>query len=148
MNSSLFKHLSLGALTIQLCTGVALAQEVPSMVGTWDGQNYGINVDGSQVNPSSSWKKPELSSRTIRLEITKQKDRRFWGEIFANGKSEGPFIGVLSMDGKIVSMVCPNAIATGIFTGIGKIEYCTSDASISTGNQLFSASCSQLTKTK
>ena len=146
MNARFLKHISLGAITLQLGTGAALAQALPSMVGTWNGQSHTISVDGSQVSPSSSWAKPALTGRAISLQVAQQNERRFWGNVYANGKLEGPFIGVLGLDGKTVALVGPNASAMGALIGNNKIQYCYTDASTSTGNALFTASCSELVK--
>jgi hypothetical protein len=146
MNFNLLKHISLGAIAVQFGTGVAFAQTVPNMVGAWSGQSHTISVDGSQINPSSTWDQPALTSRAISVQVTQQKDRRFWGKVYANGKSEGPFIGVLGSDGKTAAFVGPNATSLGTLIGSNKIQYCYTDASTSTGNSLFTASCSELVK--
>jgi hypothetical protein len=144
MKANLLKNLSLCGIAAQLCTGVALAQSPPSMLGTWNGESHTISVDGNQINRTSSWEKPALTDRKITVEVTQQKDRRFWGNVYANSKLTGPLIGVVGVDGKTVVMVGPNATATGILVGKNELEYCYTDANIATGNSLFTASCSEL----
>jgi hypothetical protein len=144
MNSNLLKKLSLCGIATQLGTGIALAQPTPSLIGTWTGESHSISVDGSTTNPTSSWEKPALGARKITLEVTQQKDRRFWGKVYANGQLQGPFIGVLGVDTKTVSLIGPNAKAIGTLLGNNEIEYCYLDANIASGNSLYAASCSEL----
>jgi hypothetical protein len=129
MNSNLLKKLSLCGIATQLGTGIALAQPTPSLIGTWTGESHSISVDGSTTNPTSSWEKPALGARKITLEVTQQK---------------GPFIGVLGVDTKTVSLIGPNAKAIGTLLGNNEIEYCYLDANIASGNSLYAASCSEL----
>jgi len=80
--------------------------------------------------------------------VTQQKGRRFWGTVYANGERQGPFIGVLGVDGKTAALVGPNATAMGTLQSANEIEYYYTDASTSTGNSLYTASFSELFKTK
>ncbi len=78
------------------------------------------------------------------MEVTQQKDRRFWGKVYANGELQGSFIGVLGVDRKTVALIGQNANAIGTLLGNNEIEYCYLDANIASGNSLYAASCSEL----
>lgn len=148
MSAPLIKNIVLAAVGTPLLTGVALAQSIPSMVGTWKGTSSTITVPmqttASQIG--HDWNKPVFLERKIEMHITNQKGNRFWGKVFGNGKLDGSLIGAIGADGKTVAMVGPNATSFAFLLSPSRLNYCYTDPDVTTGDKAYKAGCSTLIK--
>ena len=95
-------------LSLLCAGGVASAQTVVDMKGTWTGTSKSI-VSGLPAHhpadlPAKNAGGNRLTEIKITLKIDGQDDRRFWGTQGSTAKLE-PVIGVISPDGKRVRIV-------------------------------------------
>jgi hypothetical protein len=104
-----FVSLPMLALAV-LCagTGIAGAQSMVDMKGTWTGMSKSIVSGLPPHHPTSTPSKlagpHRLTELKITIKIEGQQDGRVWGTLGSAAKVE-PIIGVLSPDGKRLRMV-------------------------------------------
>jgi hypothetical protein len=115
----MFRYLILLPLLVSsLCVpGIASAQSMLDMKGTWTGTSRSIVSGLPSHHPATVAAKPAGPNRLTELKFTikvdGQQDSRFWGTVSSAAKVD-PFIGVLSADGKQLRMVLQNG---GVFDG-------------------------------
>ena len=113
---------------VVLCAGagIAGAQSMPDLKGTWSGTSKSIVAGLAPHHPTSTPSKPAGPNRLTEVKFTAkvegQEDSRFWGTQGSATKVE-PFIGVLSTDGKRLRIVTQGgAIIEGLVTSPDSIE--------------------------
>lgn len=133
-----FLSLSMISLAV-LCTGagIASAQSMPDLKGTWSGTGKNIVAGLAPHHPTSTPSKPAGPNRLDEVKFTAkvegQEDGRFWGTQGSATKVE-PFIGVLSADGKRLRIVTQGGgLIEGVVTSPDSIEifYTEHEAGIS-----------------
>jgi hypothetical protein len=98
----------LGFATLCTGAGVAGAQSIPDMKGSWTGTGKTIvkgaaphHAENTAAKPAGKYK---LSEIKFTITIEGQQDVRFWGTVGSPAKVE-PAIGAISADGKRFRMV-------------------------------------------
>lgn len=116
-----------------LVAAPALAADVPSLLGTWSGEQEGAGArDGFKKGP-------------VTLIVGEQQGRAFTGKvIYPQGAGEGssPFYGSIATDGRMVSIADEDGAAFGTVEG-DTLQLCY----VETGADAASA-CVELTRQK
>jgi len=131
---------------------VAFAQEVPNLVGTWEGTLHGMSVGaGPAPGPrpeGGTWDKPVIEEAKVITRVTGQQGRYFWGEReFANGQKY-KMMGMFTDGNKdflgVVSTGHQGPHFSGTFAD-GKMQWCVGATPL-TGSGRYDVACSTSTR--
>lgn len=106
------------------CTGAGLccaAEEIPSMVGTWQIVSEGGVLAKNGVIAPTTHHSGDFSNLTAEYTVTKQKGRVFHG-VFTGPKGSKPIIGVIGMDNQTLFSSDQDGFAEGKFVSKDKIH--------------------------
>jgi hypothetical protein len=121
-----FSLLMLSLAVLCAGAGIASAQSMPDLKGTWTGTSKSIVAGLAPHHPTTTPAKPAGPNRLTEVKFTikvdGQEDGRFWGTHGSVTKVE-PFIGVLSSDGKRLRVLTQGGgVIDGVVTSPDSIE--------------------------
>ena len=121
-----FSLLMLSLAVVCAGAGIAGAQSLPDLKGTWTGTSKSIVAGLAPFHPTTMPAKPagpnRLTEVKFTIKIEGQEDGRFWGTLGSAAKVE-PIIGVLSPDGKRLRVILQGGgMIDGVVTNPDTIE--------------------------
>ena len=126
--STFNKIIAISALALVSYSGVATAQEVPNLIGTWTGNIVGGALSGA-LNHSPEQKEPVFADRAREwtLTIEKQDGTGLIGTWSTTTKSE-PLVGVIRQDNvNVVLADSDNTFDARLLSG-SEMELCAQEA--------------------
>ena len=128
------------------------ADRAPNIKGKWVGKTYSIVAGSGGHWPTNkgTFENPGLFEKDVVIEVTEQKDRRFWGvqTISGNGEStQEPMIGELTGRGnRTVVIVDTDGYLNGQLVSANVLSFCYTQAGGKTPSSV--VSCTEIKRAR
>lgn len=137
------------AAAILATAGLATAQTVPDLKGTWSGQFrtviYGNNPHhkGSQTIKDP----PRVREIVFNFEIEAQDGRLLWGRSWSDPSRKEPFAASVMADGKTIIGADTDGSLTGSISSPDRLELCYAHSALGPTGSIV-ASCGSIARSK
>src|SRR5262245_34525220 len=116
----------LTAISVLATTGVAIAQAVPDLKGTWSGPFRTVIYGHNPHHPGQSTvaDAPRVREITFTLEVQGRDGRLLWGQSWSDPKQKEPFALTMMADGKTIIGADTDGSLTASIASPDRMELC------------------------